>query len=138
MTTILDNGDATRNGGDCDVRSRALVNYGALFLGPRTTVAFGDKVIGTNHVLPTRKAARYTGGLWVGKFLTPAPPTCAPSASGRRPARGRHNALARRRASSDSETATIRAALNRPGWIVVAPRKAPANAGSRKSSPERS
>jgi sulfopropanediol 3-dehydrogenase len=47
----------------------ALVNYGALFLGPRTTVAFGDKVIGTNHVLPTRKAARYTGGLWVGKFL---------------------------------------------------------------------
>ena len=46
-----------------------MVNYGALFLGPRTTVAFGDKVIGTNHVLPTRKAARYTGGLWVGKFL---------------------------------------------------------------------
>jgi len=47
----------------------AMVNYGALFLGPRTTVAFGDKVIGTNHVLPTRKAARHTGGLWVGKFL---------------------------------------------------------------------
>jgi sulfopropanediol 3-dehydrogenase len=44
-------------------------NYGALFLGPRTNVAFGDKVIGTNHTLPTRKAARYTGGLWVGKFL---------------------------------------------------------------------
>ena len=47
----------------------ALTNYGALFLGSRTTVAFGDKVIGTNHVLPTRGAARYTGGLWVGKFL---------------------------------------------------------------------
>jgi sulfopropanediol 3-dehydrogenase len=44
-------------------------NYGALFLGPRTNVAFGDKVIGTNHTLPTRKTARYTGGLWVGKFL---------------------------------------------------------------------
>ena len=44
-------------------------NYGALFLGPRTNVAFGDKVIGTNHTLPTNKAGRYTGGLWVGKFL---------------------------------------------------------------------
>jgi sulfopropanediol 3-dehydrogenase len=44
-------------------------NYGALFLGPETNVAFGDKVIGTNHTLPTCKAARYTGGLWVGKFL---------------------------------------------------------------------
>jgi len=46
-----------------------LKNYGALFLGPRTNVAYGDKVIGTNHTLPTMKAARYTGGLWVGKFL---------------------------------------------------------------------
>ncbi len=46
-----------------------LSNYGALFLGPRTNVAFGDKVIGTNHTLPTKRAARYTGGLWVGKFL---------------------------------------------------------------------
>lgn len=46
-----------------------LRNYGALFLGPRTNVAFGDKVIGTNHTLPTMKAARYTGGLWVGKFM---------------------------------------------------------------------
>jgi sulfopropanediol 3-dehydrogenase len=44
-------------------------NYGSLFLGPRTNVAYGDKVIGTNHTLPTRRAARYTGGLWVGKFL---------------------------------------------------------------------
>ncbi|WP_334173931.1 histidinol dehydrogenase [Pseudoxanthobacter sp.] len=43
--------------------------YGALFLGPRTNVANGDKVIGTNHTLPTRRAGRYTGGLWVGKFL---------------------------------------------------------------------
>ena len=46
-----------------------MTNYGALFLGSRTNVAFGDKVIGTNHTLPTKKAARYTGGLWVGKFL---------------------------------------------------------------------
>jgi sulfopropanediol 3-dehydrogenase len=46
-----------------------MTNYGALFLGPRTNVSFGDKVIGTKHTLPTQKAARYTGGLWVGKFL---------------------------------------------------------------------
>lgn len=46
-----------------------MSNFGALFLGPRTNVSFGDKVIGTNHTLPTRKGARYTGGLWVGKFL---------------------------------------------------------------------
>ncbi len=46
-----------------------MVSYGALFLGPRTNVANGDKVIGTNHTLPTKKAGRYTGGLWVGKFL---------------------------------------------------------------------
>ena len=43
--------------------------YGALFLGARTNVSNGDKVIGTNHTLPTKKAGRYTGGLWVGKFL---------------------------------------------------------------------
>ncbi len=46
-----------------------MTNYGALFLGKRTNVSFGDKVIGTNHTLPTKKASRYTGGLWVGKFL---------------------------------------------------------------------
>lgn len=46
-----------------------MKNYGALFLGPRTNVAYGDKVIGTNHTLPTNRAARYTGGLWVGSFL---------------------------------------------------------------------
>jgi len=44
-------------------------NYGSMFIGPETNVAYGDKVIGTNHTLPTRRAARYTGGLWVGKFL---------------------------------------------------------------------
>ena len=54
---------------DPDYFLRNLTNYGALFLGHRTNVAYGDKVIGTNHTLPTRKAARYTGGLWVGKFL---------------------------------------------------------------------
>jgi sulfopropanediol 3-dehydrogenase len=46
-----------------------MTNYGALFLGPRTNVSYGDKVIGTNHTLPTKKSARYTGGLWVGKFI---------------------------------------------------------------------
>ena len=54
---------------DPNVYLERLNNYGALFLGPRTNVAFGDKVIGTNHTLPTKGAARYTGGLWVGKFL---------------------------------------------------------------------
>jgi len=47
----------------------SMTNYGALFLGPRTNVAYGDKVIGTNHTLPTLGTARFTGGLWVGKFL---------------------------------------------------------------------
>ena len=46
-----------------------MTNYGALFLGNRTNVAYGDKAIGTNHTLPTKKSARFTGGLWVGKFI---------------------------------------------------------------------
>ena len=46
-----------------------LRNYGSLFIGEETTVTYGDKSIGTNHILPTGRAARYTGGLWVGKFL---------------------------------------------------------------------
>lgn len=46
-----------------------MTNYGALFVGPRTNVAYGDKVIGTNHTLPTKEAGKYTGGLWVGKFI---------------------------------------------------------------------
>ena len=46
-----------------------MTNYGALFVGPRTNVAFGDKAIGTNHTLPAKQAAKYTGGLWVGKFI---------------------------------------------------------------------
>jgi sulfopropanediol 3-dehydrogenase len=54
---------------DDDYFLRNMTNYGALFLGPRTNVSYGDKVIGTNHTLPTLGAARYTGGLWVGKFL---------------------------------------------------------------------
>jgi sulfopropanediol 3-dehydrogenase len=54
---------------DDDYFLQRMTNYGALFLGPRTNVAYGDKVIGTNHTLPTMKAARYTGGLWVGKFM---------------------------------------------------------------------
>ncbi|HEX3811464.1 MAG TPA: histidinol dehydrogenase [Mycobacteriales bacterium] len=59
-----------------------MTNYGALFLGEGTTVSYGDKVIGTNHVLPTRQAARYTGGLWVGKYLkTVTYQECTPEAS---------------------------------------------------------
>lgn len=54
---------------DPDYFLKHMTNYGALFLGNRTNVSYGDKVIGTNHTLPTKKAARYTGGLWVGKFL---------------------------------------------------------------------
>jgi len=54
---------------DDDYFLENMTNYGALFLGPRTNVAYGDKVIGTNHTLPTKKAGRYTGGLWVGKFI---------------------------------------------------------------------
>ena len=54
---------------DPDYFLNNMRNYGALFLGPRTNVAYGDKVIGTNHTLPTGRAARYTGGLWVGKFI---------------------------------------------------------------------
>src|SRR5436309_6975065 len=54
---------------DPDVFLQGMKNYGSLFLGPRTNVAYGDKVIGTNHTLPTKKAARYTGGLWVGKLM---------------------------------------------------------------------
>jgi len=54
---------------DPDYFLQHMTNYGALFLGQRTNVSYGDKVIGTNHTLPTMKAARYTGGLWVGKFI---------------------------------------------------------------------
>ncbi len=54
---------------DDDYFLKNMTNYGALFIGPRTNVAYGDKVIGTNHTLPTKKSARYTGGLWVGKFI---------------------------------------------------------------------
>ena len=54
---------------DPDYFLNNMKNYGSLFLGVRTNVAYGDKVIGTNHTLPTKKAARYTGGLWVGKFI---------------------------------------------------------------------
>jgi sulfopropanediol 3-dehydrogenase len=54
---------------DDDFFLDGMVNYGSLFLGPMTNVAYGDKVIGTNHTLPTQGAARYTGGLWVGKFI---------------------------------------------------------------------
>jgi sulfopropanediol 3-dehydrogenase len=60
-----------------------MTNYGALFLGKETNVAYGDKVIGTNHTLPTSKAARYTGGLWVGKFIkTCTYQMCTEEASG--------------------------------------------------------
>ena len=54
---------------DVDFFFHSLTNYGSLFIGEETTVAYGDKTIGTNHILPTSRAARYTGGVWVGKFL---------------------------------------------------------------------
>jgi sulfopropanediol 3-dehydrogenase len=54
---------------DDDYFLKNMTNYGSLFIGPHTNVAYGDKVIGTNHTLPTKKAARYTGGLWVGKYI---------------------------------------------------------------------
>lgn len=67
---------------DPDFFLHDLTNYGALFLGPETNVAYGDKVIGTNHTLPTNKAAKYTGGLWVGKFLKNCTyQKCSPAAS---------------------------------------------------------
>ncbi len=67
---------------DSDYFLENLTNYGSLFLGPETNVAYGDKVIGTNHTLPTKKAARYTGGLWVGKFIkTVTYQKCTPEAS---------------------------------------------------------
>ena len=67
---------------DPDYFLQNMTNYGALFLGPETNVAYGDKVIGTNHTLPTNRAARYTGGLWVGKFLKNCTyQRCSPEAS---------------------------------------------------------
>ena len=54
---------------DVDYYHDRLRNYGSLFIGEETTVAYGDKAIGTNHILPTSRSARYTGGVWVGKFL---------------------------------------------------------------------
>ena len=54
---------------DPDYFLENMTNFGSLFLGPETNVAYGDKVIGTNHTLPTQKAAKYTGGLWVGKYI---------------------------------------------------------------------
>ena len=55
--------------GEVDYYFQNLTNYGSLFIGEETTVAYGDKSIGTNHILPTSRSARYTGGVWVGKFL---------------------------------------------------------------------
>lgn len=67
---------------DPEMFLRRMTNYGTLFLGPETNVAYGDKVIGTNHTLPTMGAARYTGGLWVGKFMkTVTYQRCTPEAS---------------------------------------------------------
>ena len=67
---------------DLDYYASRLTNYGSLFLGEETTVAYGDKTIGTNHILPTSRSARYTGGVWVGKFLkTCTYQRCTPEAS---------------------------------------------------------
>lgn len=67
---------------DPDYFLEHMTNYGSLFLGPETNVAYGDKTIGTNHILPTNRAARYTGGLWAGKFIkTVTYQRCTPEAS---------------------------------------------------------
>jgi sulfopropanediol 3-dehydrogenase len=67
---------------DLDHYASRLSNYGSLFLGEETTVAYGDKTIGTNHILPTSRSARYSGGVWVGKFLkTCTYQRCTPEAS---------------------------------------------------------
>lgn len=67
---------------DQDWYAGRLSNYGSLFIGEETTVAYGDKTIGTNHILPTSRSARYTGGVWVGKFLkTCTYQRCTPAAS---------------------------------------------------------
>ena len=75
----------------------AMSNYGALFLGEGTCVSYGDKVIGTNHVLPTRGAARYTGGLWVVKFLKTLTYQRLTEEASRRMAAGRNRAKCRYR-----------------------------------------
>jgi sulfopropanediol 3-dehydrogenase len=76
-----------------------LTNYGSLFIGEETTVAYGDKSIGTNHILPTSRAARYTGGVWVGKFLkTVTYQSMTPAAS--REVGARNRAAVQRRADA--------------------------------------
>ena len=77
-------------------------DYGALFLGEGTCVSYGDKVIGTNHVLPTRGAARYTGGLWVGKYLKTV--TYQEVTDGRRAPRSASSAAGRRGSSCSRAT----------------------------------
>ena len=99
-------------------------NYGALFLGEGTCVSYGDKVIGTNHVLPTRGAARYTGGLWVGKYLKTVTYQEVRDPSGQCAARrglrpGRPGGAVRGpRASGDIRAAKIRG--TRPAWLAEA------------------
>ena len=87
-------------------------NYGALFLGEATTVAYGDKSIGTNHILPTSGAARYTGGLWVGKYLKTVTYQECDDAGEHRDRRGQRPPVA------DRELRGPRAKLRREGHQV--------------------
>lgn len=105
-------------------------DYGALFLGEGTCVSYGDKVIGTNHVLPTRGAARYTGGLWVGKYLrtvTYQEVTNPESSAFFGELCGRAAAWSTSRAMPDPETSAPRstAARRSPGPTTASPTKEP-------------
>ena len=102
-------------------------DYGALFLGENTCVSYGDKVIGTNHVLPTLGAARYTGGLWVGKYLRTVTYQEVVDTVHRRRCWAR--SAAGPRASSCSR-ATPAPATSAPGVTAVAPSR-----GSTRASP---
>ena len=93
---------------ELDAYLAGLRNYGSLFLGDEATVAYGDKAVGTNHVLPTAGAARYTGGLWVGKFLRPHLP-----------------AADRRRARAASRRRSRRSPRPRGSRATRSPRDAP-------------
>ena len=85
-----------------------LRNYGSLFLGEQATVAYGDKAVGTNHVLPTGRAARYTGGLWVGKFLKTVTFQRLTAEGTRARRAGRRGDLARRGHGGHARTAELR------------------------------
>ena len=116
---------------DPDYFLNNMTNYGSLFLGPRTNVAYGDKVIGTNHTLPTKKAARYTGGLWVGKFLK----TCTyqkvltDQASAPRSAKSARGCACSKASSAHAEQANVRVRRYGGRNVAYAQRRSEVTAG---------